>query len=115
MKESEIQAAIRAEHPGILWRNNVGALRSSTGQWIRFGLANDSPAMNRNVKSADLIGITPVIITPEHVGKTLGVFTSVECKSSNWKYRNNDKHTAAQMKWLEIVISYGGYATIRNK
>ena len=59
------------------------------GRLVRFGLANESKAMNQQYKSADLIGIKPVTVTPEMVGMTLGLFVSVECKRTGWTYKGN--------------------------
>lgn len=101
---------LRASQEGLrLWRNNRGAVTTDDNRHIRYGLANDSVGMNRRIKSSDLIGITPVTITPEHVGRVLGVFTSIEVKRPGWKY-NGDEHSAAQLAWLQVVVSLGGFA-----
>lgn len=93
-----------------LWRNNVGVLTRPDGVPIRYGLANDSKAVNQNVKSADLIGIRPVVITPDMVGDVIGQFVSIECKRPGWKPSATDQHEAAQMRWAEIVMLAGGHA-----
>lgn len=94
---------------GRLWRNNVGALQSPDGRWIRYGLANDSKKVNDVCKSSDLIGITPVKITPIHVGKTLGQFVSIECKKPGWKF-TGEKREVAQLQWITLINSLGGSA-----
>ena len=112
MSESDAAARCRlaASLAGArLWRNNVGAGKLDNGSFIRWGLANESRQMNETLKSSDLIGIRPVIITPEHVGRTLGVFVSRETKRPGWVYSGNS-HEAAQLKWLELVRSLGGDA-----
>jgi len=104
--ESVVQDMIRlgATKAGCrLWRNNVGVLPGYNDTPVRYGLANESKAQNELVKSADLIGIMPVVIRPEHVGMTLGVFMSIECKREGWRYNPNDPHQVAQAKWAEIV------------
>lgn len=109
--EAEAQQQIRMEAPkrGIrLWRNNNGATKDETGRSIRYGLANDSAPMNRKIKSSDLIGITPVVILPNHIGMTFGVFTSIEVKRAGWKFTGSDREIA-QRKWIELIISLGGY------
>lgn len=64
---------------------------------IRYGLA---------VGSSDLIGITPVKITSDMVGKTIGVFTGVEVKvDKNGKY----KETAEQRKFGKFIEKNGGF------
>lgn len=116
MNEAKVQEAVRAEYMKrgcILWRNNVGSLLNRAGRPVRYGLANDSEKENKTLKSADLIGITPTLITPDMVGRVVGIFTSVECKASGWKYRGND-HERAQLRWLEIVRNYGGTSCFRN-
>lgn len=115
---------LSAGHHGVkLWRNNVGATPAKIqytcnhcgnagvqiNRPVRYGLANDSVKMNQVVKSSDLIGITPVEVTPDHVGSLLGVFTAIECKHSQWVY-NDYKHEAAQYEFMKAVISSGGIA-----
>lgn len=110
--EASAQAAIRvaASKKGILlFRNNVGAGKLDSGSFIRWGLANDSAAMNRSVKSADLIGIRPVAITQADVGRVIGQFVSIECKRANWKYSGSERE-AAQLKWLTLIQANGGRA-----
>lgn len=90
-----------------LFRNNVGVLKDERGIPVRYGLCNDTPAMNKRVKSSDLIGIRPVIITPGMVGTTLGQFVGREIKKSGWQYKGNE-HEQAQLRFGEIVTSLGG-------
>jgi hypothetical protein len=92
-----------------MWRNNVGALLDERGVPVRYGLANDTAALNKSIKSADLIGIRPVTITPAHVGRTLGQFVSRECKAPGWTYSGNPREVA-QLKWAELIIGLGGDA-----
>jgi len=92
-----------------LWKNNVGALQSIDGRWIRFGLANESGKMNDFIKSADLIGIRPIKIRETMVGMVIGQFVSREIKHSGWKYRGTP-HEIAQMRWIELITSQGGDA-----
>jgi hypothetical protein len=104
--EAAVQARVRLEAVRKhmrLWRNNVGALLDSRGVPVRYGLANDTPALNRTVKSGDLIGWRPVLIAPEHVGST------IECKRVGWRYTGDD-HELAQQKWNELVNAAGGDA-----
>ena len=64
---------------------------------VRYGLA---------IGSSDLIGITPVKITPDMVGKTIGVFTGVEVKvDKNGKY----KETEEQKKFGKFIEKNGGF------
>jgi hypothetical protein len=112
MSEAAVQTRVRLDASKMgwrLWRNNVGAGKLENGSYIRWGLANDSKNMNRVVKSADLIGIAPVLITPQHVGQVIGQFASIEVKEGSWKYRG-DEHEQAQLRWAELVTSLGGLA-----
>lgn len=92
-----------------VWRNNVGVLKDDRGRPIRYGLANDSSKVNKHIKSADLIGVRRVLITPEMVGTTIGQFVSLEVKPSNWKYRGTEREEA-QARWRDIILAAGGYA-----
>lgn len=110
--EASIQNQLRmraSEVGGRLFRNNVGAGKLQNGSFVRWGLCNDSEAVNREIKSADLCGIYPVVITPAHVGSVIGQFWSVECKHAGWKYSGTDRERA-QLKWIEAVTALGGRA-----
>ena len=116
--ESAVQADVRLvasrDYKAPLWRNNNGAgeFTDEHGKTrhVRFGLGNESAALNKKWKSADLIGIMPVTVTPQHVGKTLGVFLAVEMKAPGWKLTPGDKRAAAQSNFLNSVASFGGLA-----
>lgn len=114
--ESHVQTLVRLESSkkGLrLWRNNSGATYDDNGNFIRYGLCNDSQAMNKKVKSADLIGIRPVTITPQMVGAVFGQFVARECKPMGWQY-GDKAHERAQLAFLNIVISMGGDAAFAN-
>lgn len=98
---------------GILWRNNVGAFKDDHGNFIRFGLANESSQMNKKIKSSDLIGISPLQITQHHIGQTIGQFVAIETKAPNWAYRGTERE-AAQMKFLQLVIAKGGIGYFKS-
>lgn len=110
--EARVQSQVRLAAPGLgmrLFRNNVGAMLDSRGVPVRFGLANDSKALNDRLKSADLIGWRRRTIAAEDVGATIAQFVSLEVKESGWKYRG-DEHEQAQQRWAALVASEGGYA-----
>ena len=116
MLEIELQKLIQLEasKQGIrLWRNNIGATYDQTGRFIRYGLANESAAVNHNLKSGDLIGITPRIIGPEDVGQTLGQFTSIEVKKPGWVYTGTARERA-QQAWIDLILRLGGIAKFMN-
>lgn len=99
--ESGAQQRVRLEAAGqgiLLWRNNVGATMDQTDRLIRYGLANDTKAMNTRVKSADLIGIRPN-----------GQFVSREIKAPGWHYTGTPREMA-QLRWANIILAHGGDA-----
>jgi len=97
-----------------LWRNNNGAAKTAEG-YIRFGLANTSSAINKIIKSSDLIGIKPVLITPAHVGKTIGQFLCREIKRRGWKFNPKSEREQAQLRWIQLIASLGGDAAFTDK
>jgi hypothetical protein len=110
VSEAGVQARIRLEASALnvrLWRNNVGAVYTAEGSFLRYGLANESKAQNQILKSADLIGIRRILIAPSDVGKTIGQFVSREVKRSTWKFSKQDE---AQLNWANLINSYGGDA-----
>lgn len=111
--EGRVQSLVRLAAPAVgmrLFRNNVGVLKDERGVPIRYGLANDSPALNKRLKSSDLIGWRRLPITPEMVGYAVAQFTAIECKREGWRPSSSDKHEAAQGAWLALVAADGGYA-----
>ncbi len=97
--EAAVQSEIRlyAAEVGItLWRNNSGVFKDERGIPIRFGLANDSAKLNKEVKSADLIGVVPD-----------GRFIAVECKREGWRW-SGTKEEIAQERFLQIVREHAG-------
>lgn len=114
--EEAVSARVRltaAQRGMQLWRNNVGALQDSRGVPVRYGLANDSKALNAVFKSSDLIGIDSTLIAPEDVGKPRGQFVALECKASAWSY-TGDSHERAQLAFINVVLAYGGRAKFIN-
>jgi len=110
--ESYAQSQVRLEaaRAGIhAWRNNVGVLKNKEGRPVRYGLANDSAALNDRIKSSDLIGIKPVLITQSMVGYLIGQFWAREIKRPGWTYRG-DEHEEAQQRYITLVQAAGGDA-----
>lgn len=110
--EATVQATVRLEAAAAgweLWRNNLGAAVDERGVPVRFGLANDSAKLNARIKSADLIGIRPVLITQDMVGSTIGQFASIETKRPGWRFSGTEREDA-QMRWATIVTAAGGFA-----
>lgn len=101
--EAAVQNEIRvaASRMGIvLWRNNVGAYETPEGQWVRYGLNNDSSAANKRMKSADLIGIH----------RATGRFVSIEVKRPGWKHSDASERDRAQLAWAATIAGCGGIA-----
>ena len=104
------EVRLEASRAGMrLWRNNVGAGYSEDGSFMRWGLANDSAAVNKILKSADLIGVRPLTITQTQVGTVVGQFVSRECKRRDWHYTGTPREIA-QVNWAAVVNSLGGDA-----
>lgn len=118
--ETAIQNQTRRDfaYIGPVWRNNNGAVdyvdEYGNTRHVRYGLGNDSAQINSVIKSSDLIGITPVLITPVLYGQVLGVFTALECKPSTWSMQPGDKRAKAQLKFHDIVRDHGGFAGFVN-
>lgn len=107
---------------GVLWRNNVGATKTQEQHKcpkcqfvyvenkppLRYGLCNDSAQLNAKFKSSDLIGIKPVLITPQMVGQTIGQFWAVEVKAPGVPINPNDKHQRGQHAFGALVTRFGG-------
>jgi hypothetical protein len=101
MNEQSIQQHIRlalSEAGSRMFRNNSGAFKDATGRWVRYGVANPG--------GSDLIGWTPVKITPDMVGKTLAVFTAVEVKTLKGKI------SPEQTNFIDRVKIDGGLAGV---
>lgn len=112
LNEAGVQRLVRLEaaRAGVLlFRNNVGALLDARGVPVRYGLANESARQNAAIKSADLIGIRPVLIGPQHIGQTIGQFVSREIKAPGWRYSGTGREPA-QQAWAALIASKGGDA-----
>lgn len=98
--ENIIQSQVRVtlSKYGIpTFRNNSGVMIRPDGIPVRFGLGNESPIINKIIKSPDIIGIIPYT----------GQFLAVECKPSNWKGIRNDRERA-QEQFIKIIIDKNG-------
>lgn len=112
--EARVQSEVRLEAVSedvYLFRNNIGAGKLDSGNFVRFGLGNDSPQINKRLKSGDLIGIRKRLILPEDVGRYIGQFVSRENKSSDWKFSGSEDEQA-QVRWCTLINAQGGDAQI---
>ncbi len=116
--ESTVQQEIQIEaryYDCHLMRNNQGSFKDDTGRVVRFGLGNISKQHNDKIKSSDLVGFTKVVITQEMVGKTLAVFTAVECKKEDWDIQKKfDARETAQEVFIKWINNNGGIAFFAN-
>lgn len=78
----------------MVWRNNTG----------KFRAMNDPQRIVTvgQVGSADIIGVRPIVITADMVGKTIGQAVAVEVKTD--KGRQSD----AQKLWQQAFERHGG-------
>jgi hypothetical protein len=124
MTEAELQHRIRllSRGPVRLHRNNVGtgwagpSTRVTVGNLptVRAALRPGDVVMRQPrplhaglaVGSGDLIGWRSTVITGQHVGQTLAVFTSLELKTASGRVRPE------QRQWAEVVTAHGGIAGI---
>lgn len=84
-----------SEAGATTWRNNVGVAVYPDGSRVRYGLCPGS---------SDLIGLVPVVVTPDMVGRTLAVFVAVETKTPDGQRR------AKQRNFIRAVREAGGRA-----
>lgn len=111
LSEAAVSQQVRLEagkRGMLLFRNNVGGYEAE-GRWIRYGLLNDSAALNARYKSSDFIGIDPVVITQAHVGHTIGQFVAPEIKHATWRWSGTEREIA-QRNFHDLVVSKGGRA-----
>lgn len=104
-----------------LFRNNVGTAwsgrvtRINKPTTVKLGAGDVVIRGARAIKfglcvgSSDLIGWTPVTIQDDMVGKTIAVFTAVECKTGMVKT------TKEQLDFVQTVNRAGGKAGIVRK
>lgn len=112
--EAYVQSAVRLAGPAhgyLLGRNNVGALKDERGVPVRYGWLNDSAALNKQVKTGDLLGLQSGWFrdyeTLEPV--KVAVFAMAECKRAGWTY-SGDAHEIAQLRAINMVQAAGGIA-----
>ena len=90
-----------------LFRNNKGVLPDARGVPVRFGLCNETAALGKRLRSSDLIGIRPVVITQDMVGSTIGQFVAIEVKKRGWHYTGTE-HEQGQLAFGTLIIGLGG-------
>ena len=105
-----------SEAGATVFRNNVALGAVGKISWIKqAGTCRVQPgdAVVRNARvlhaglfkgSGDLIGWTEVVVTPEMVGQTVAIFTSVEAKDGT------GRSSTEQKTWRDNVKAAGGFA-----
>lgn len=112
--EHEIQDQIRLyvsqNKLATIFRANVGQGWSGDKITKEFNkIIIDNPRILKTglpTGFSDLFGIKPVVVTPEIVGKTLGVFCALEIKQAK------GRTTAAQENFIKFVLQNGGLAGV---
>jgi hypothetical protein len=100
MNESTTQREIRAKLGSMklpFFRYQVGTFLTSEGAMVNIGVKGVS----------DLIGITPYTITPEDVGRTVGIFTALEVKKPR-----GGRVSEEQKAFLRTVNRLGGIGAV---
>lgn len=114
--ETAVQQRVRVAltRAGVInWRNNVGAMMDDKGNMVRFGLCNDTAALNKKFKSSDVIGINNAPITQAMVGLPRGQFVAREVKKEGWVYTGTPREVA-QLNFGQLVIAKGGDFAFTN-
>lgn len=106
MSETQLGRDIRLElgsgSTTRLMRNNVGVLKNDRGDYIAFGLCPGS---------SDLIGIHSVTVTPDMVGRKIGLFVAIETKTAaGFKRMKKNRESSHQDKFVRMVRNMGGLA-----
>ena len=100
--ETDLLRAIMLAH-GVgntrLFRNNRGAWRDADGRWVTYGVAPGG---------SDLIGWHSVCVTPQMVGRVVGLFTALEIKTPEG--HTPPKRREAQRRFIAAVNDAGGLA-----
>lgn len=111
--EAAVQAAVRLEGPRalfpvLLMRNNVGALLDERGVPVRYGLLNDTKAINEKFKSSDLIGVRklPTAYLVANNIPYVGQFVGREIKEHGWNWTGTPRETA-QAAFAHLMNGYG--------
>jgi hypothetical protein len=120
MTEQDIMRSIMlAPHGARLFRNNVGTgwTANKIDRVTKPGMIYIQPGdvVVRNARplhaglctgSSDLIGIRPITITADMIGKTIGVFVALEVKTPK------GKPTDEQINFIQRVRDLGGFAGV---
>lgn len=113
MRERPIQNDIRNQLAGkaTIFRGQVGTgwtgeqvIELENGDVLIRGARRFSTGLPTGF--SDLFGWTPTLITPQHVGLQLAVFTAIECKAPR------GRTSESQANFLRAVEKAGGYSGV---
>lgn len=111
--ERDIMAKILAALPGYGitgWRNNTGMGWTGSPLWLPDGslvLSSPRPLHAGLCRgSSDIIGLRPIHITDEWLGKVIAQFVAIEVKGDKGRLSSEQVH------FLEFVHSHGGMAVV---
>lgn len=92
--QNGILLAVGSRPDCMAWRNQVGGFRAMDDpqRIIRVGVPG----------SPDILSVVAVTITPDMVGKTVGVAVGIEAKTASGKQRED------QAKWQQAFEHRGG-------
>lgn len=82
----------------MAFRNNTGAYKSAAGHFIKYGVGGAG--------GSDILGLTPITITQEMIGKRVAVFTAIEAKTKT------GKATEQQKNFISAIKKQGGIAGV---
>jgi len=97
-----------------IFRNNVG--QAWQGKRAKLSTTNKPVLVDIHpvnfglcVGSSDLIGIHTIEITPDMVGRKVGVMVCIEEKKEGWKY-SGSVHEKNQLHFIEKMMKMGAIA-----
>lgn len=76
----------------------MGGTKTESGGWVDYGVGGKG--------GSDLICVTPVKITADMVGKTVGVFTAIEVKNKTGRV------SVHQQRFIDHITALGGFAGV---
>lgn len=97
---NQVGMAYMANRARTLQRGETYTARG--GETILFDCRKAVTGLGKG--SPDLVGWSPMVVTPEHVGRSLAVFAGVEVKRPGQKPRPD------QQQWLDMLASQGALA-----
>lgn len=95
--QNRIRLAISKQGGALALRNNTGLFKTFDGRTVQAGMGTGT---------SDLIGLVSHVVTPEDVGRTVGVFLAIEVKTEIGRLRTE------QEAFLSQVSRMGGVGGI---